>query len=305
MPTLTIAISSRALFDLDESHKIYENQGVDAFGAHQRLHETEILKPGPAYGLVQKLLSLNTNIQDPPVEVLLISRNTADTGLRIFHSIAYYGLNIKRAAFAGGENPHEYAKAFGAHLFLSMHPEDVLNALHMGCAAATIWPGVIYTDPVDKLGQGPLRIALDGDSVIFSDEAERLYQDQGLHAFNCMEVLSKNSPLPAGPFMGFLKALQTLQGLCPGQIRTALVTARSAPAHERVIKTLRAWNIKIDEALFLGGLEKGAFLSAFGADIFFDDQPQHCLSAAKQNIASGHVPYGVINDKIPASSAIK
>jgi 5'-nucleotidase len=291
---LVVAISSRALFDLDESNLIYENEGIEAYRAYQLEKEQEVLMPGAAFGLVKKFLKLNEGRSDTDalVEVLLISRNTADTGLRIFNSLRHYQINITRAAFAGGNSPYGYAKAFGADLFLSLNPEDVRHALNAGCAAATIWPGNNANE-----AQNSLNIAFDGDAVLFSDEAERIYKTKGLTEFNRSEMDSAREPLQAGPFKGFLMALQSLQreSELAIPVRTALVTARSAPAHERVIHTLRQWNIRIDESLFLGGLAKADFLAAFNADIFFDDQKMHCENASKL-VTSGHVPYGVANE---------
>lgn len=297
MPTnfdgkLVIALSSRALFDLDESHHIFEEQGIEAYQRYQIEHENEILKPGVAFPLVEKLLRFNQRFTDSHVEIILLSRNSADTGLRVFNSIEHYGLNIIRAAFSNGESPYRYVRAFGAHLFLSAHAEDVKHALSAGCAAATL-----TAVSVAQQSQDELRIAFDGDAVLFSDESEQIYQTQGLEAFAANEKASAQTPLSGGPFKGFLQALHVLQSQFIGEhcpIRTALVTARSAPAHERVIRTLRAWQIRIDEALFLGGLSKGEFLKAFGADIFFDDQEVHCESA-RQHVATGHVPHGVGN----------
>ena len=292
MPTdlshkLIIAISSRALFDLDESNAIFENEGVEKYAAYQIQHENDILKPGVAFPLVQKLLHLNTH--GDFVEIILLSRNSADTGLRIFNSIAHYQLNITRAAFTGGESPYHYAKAFQSHLFLSSNPEDVNNALCDGCAAATLLPSQTQNHHIEEL-----RIAFDGDAVLFSNDSEKIFQQEGIDAFTKHEVHDAKNPMLGGPFKGFLNALQHIQqqfpdNACP--IRTALVTARQAPTHERVIRTLRAWGIRIDEALFLGGLSKGEFLKAFQADIFFDDQPVHCDSAAK-HVTTAHVPNG-------------
>ncbi|AAO90742.2 5'-nucleotidase [Coxiella burnetii] len=291
---LVVAISSRALFDLDESNAVYEQEGVDSYADYQIQHENEILKPGVAFTLVEKFLKLNQ--KEDLVEVILLSRNSADTGLRVFNSIQHYQLNITRAAFTGGKSPFKYIQAFGAHLFLSTHAQDVRKALEAGHAAATIFSSATtHISPKEEL-----RIAFDGDAVLFSDEAEQLYQQAGLAAFTVSEQKAANHPLSGGPFKGFLAALQQLQSRFPSDqcpIRTALVTARQAPAHERVIKTLRAWNIRIDEALFLGGLEKGRFLQAFEADIFFDDQHRHCQSAA-QHVATGHVPNGILNENI-------
>ena len=290
---LVIAISSRALFNLDESHRVYETEGVEAYARYQIEHENEVLKPGVAFALVQKLLRLNTLLAEPLVEVILLSRNSADTGLRVFNSIRHYQLQIIRAAFSSGESPYAYVPAFGSHLFLSTHYEDVQKALQAGFAAATILPQVATQSEREEL-----RIAFDGDSVLFSDEAERIYQEQGLAAFAASEAANAEKPLEGGPFKPFLQALHKIQQAFPEKncpIRTALVTARSAPSHERVIKTLRHWNVRLDEAIFLGGLAKGEFLKAFGADFFFDDQRGHCESAAASQIASGHVPHGVTN----------
>ena len=291
---LVIAVSSRALFNLDESHQIFETQGKAAYCAYQIEHEEDILEPGFGYELVRKLLVINTLTASnkPLVEVILLSQNSADTGLRIFNSIDHFKLDITRAAFTSGMTPFGYIPAFGAHLFLSANAVDVANALEAGYAAATILSGT-----KNKSVSEQLRIAFDGDAVLFSDQSERIYQEHGLAAFTENEKVSAKIPLPGGPFKGFLEALQAIQSQFEEQdspIRTALVTARSAPAHERVVRTLRKWGIRIDEALFLGGMPKQEFLKAFGADIFFDDQKGHCEDAA-QHISTAHVPHGVTN----------
>ena len=290
---LVIAISSRALFDMKDSHKVFEEQGLAAYSDYQIARENDVLDPGDAFPMVEKLLKINELLGKPQVEVILLSRNSADTGLRVFHSIENYGLNISRAAFSGGESPYRYINAFGCHLFLSLDANDVRHALSENVAAATLLPSKTH------MSGDQLRFAFDGDAVLFSDESERIYKSQGLEAFTKNEKKSANKPLTGGPFKDFLAALQIIQtefkgaDVCP--IRTALVTARSAPAHERVIRTLRAWGIRIDESLFLGGLSKGEFLEAYGADVFFDDQPLHCDSA-KEHVATGHVPHGVANE---------
>jgi 5'-nucleotidase len=290
---LIIAISSRALFDLIESHQVYEGEGVDAYCKYQIEREEEPLNPGVAFDLVKKLLNLNKNqTNSPEIEVILLSRNSADTGLRVFNSIQYHGLKITRAAFTSGASTHPYVSAFGAHLFLSSDANEVRAALESGDAAATILPSTKKSLFIDQV-----RIAFDGDSVLFSDEAERIYQEQGLGAFEKNEIEAAKKPLLAGPFKNFLMMLNRIQTEFPpdqSPIRTALVTARAAPAHERAIRTLRNWNVRVDEAFFLGGLPKGEFLDAFGADIFFDDQHIHCDSA-RQYVATGHVPAGVKN----------
>jgi 5'-nucleotidase len=295
---LVVAISSRALFDLEESHRVFETEGVDAYCRYQIERENDVLKPGVAFPLVEKLLLLNTlGEKRERAEVVLLSRNSADTGLRVFNSIQHYGLKITRAAFSGGQSPYQYVEPFNAHLFLSTDPVDVRSALDQGYAAATILPSNVGMN-VDRKAHEQLRIAFDGDAVLFSDAAERVYKTEGLDAFSSSERAAANEPLPGGPFKEVLAALHRIQSEFPPEqspIRTALFTARAAPAHERVIRTLRAWKIRIDEAVFLGGLDKGAFLRTFGADIFFDDQQGHCESA-RQHVPTGHVPHGVANE---------
>jgi len=286
--TLVVAISSRALFDLGESHDLFERDGIEAFAQHQIERENELLQPGIAFPLVQKLLRLNRAPPEAPhVEVILLSRNSADTGLRIFNSIEHYGLDIVRAAFPRGEPTLPYVQAFGADLFLSANPDSVAKALAGGIAAATILPSKAPQRQSDQL-----RIAFDGDAVLFGDESERISEEGGIDAFHRHETERVREPLSGGPFRGFLDALHRLQAAFPSEaspIRTALVTARSAPAHKRVILTLRHWGVRIDEALFLGGRSKGPFLEAFGADIFFDDSTVN-VESARQHVATGHVP---------------
>ena len=291
---LVIGISSRALFDLRESHEVFEAQGLAAYADYQVRHEDTFLEPGVAFPLVRKLLALNEDQADHPrVEIILLSRNSADTGLRIFNTIEHFGLRIERAAFTNGESPWKYMEAFGADLLLSTNADDVRRALEAGYAAATILPG-----SSSGRDSGQLRIAFDGDAVVFSDEAERIYQESGLEAFADAERKAANQPLSGGPFKQVLEALHKIQSAFPienNPIRTALVTARSAPAHKRVVLTLREWGIRIDEALFLGGRSKGEFLKAFGADIFFDDQQVH-IDSARAHVTSAHVPNGIVNE---------
>lgn len=290
---LVIAISSRALFNLDDSHEVYERDGLEAYSRYQIEREEDPLEPGEAFPMVQKLLRINELLkQRGRVEVVLLSRNSADTGLRVFNSIQHYQLDIQRAAFCGGESPYRYISAFGAQLFLSSEPDDVRHALNHGVAAATLVSKRKVGNEAEQL-----RFAFDGDAVLFSDEAERVYKSRGLAAFQDSEQAAAHRPLSGGPFKPFLAALQHLQREFPATespIRTALVTARSAPAHERVIRTLRAWEIRIDESIFLGGLDKGEFLRAYQADVFFDDQQSHCDSAGS-HVATGHVPHGIAN----------
>jgi 5'-nucleotidase len=290
---LVIAISSRALFNLEDSHRVFEEEGLDAYQQYQISKEDQPLEQGDAFLLVQKLLGLNKLLDESPVQVILLSRNSADTGLRVFNSIQHYGLDISRAAFSGGESPYRYISAFNSHLFLSTDGVDVRQALESGVAAATILPSEKSVTPNEKL-----KIAFDGDAVLFSDDSEKIFKNKGLAAFTENEKEAANEPLSGGPFKPILAALQQIQmAFPPGEspLRTCLVTARAAPAHERVVRTLRAWNIRIDESLFLGGLDKGEFLRAFDADVFFDDQEGHCESA-RNHVATGHVPHGISNE---------
>ena len=293
---LVIAISSSALFDLREGDKVYREAGLRAYGEYQIARESIPLEPGDAFPLVSKLLKMNGLLQmKDRVEVILLSRNTADTGLRVFNSIQHHHLPISRAAFTGGAAPYRYMPAFGCHLFLSTNADDVREALSKGIAAASILPSAKIDE--DE-GKDDLHFAFDGDAVLFSDVAEKVFQDGGLGAFAESERLAANEPLPGGPFKPFLSALHDLQAEFPKDscpIRTALVTARSAPSHERVIKTLRNWQVRIDESLFLGGMRKSDFLKAYGADVFFDDQAEHCLHASEV-VPTGHVLHGIKND---------
>ena len=303
---LTIAISSRALFDLEESHRVFTRDGVEAYARYQAARETEALGKGPAFAAVRKLLALNE--LEPlrrRVDVVLLSRNSVNAGLRVLHSIARYGLDVRRAVFAGGMDRYRYLDAFGADLFLSADGDAVRKALRAGHAAATLLPSQSGAGEGEEEDEQPfprgreLRIAFDGDAVLFSDEAERVYRTHGLDTFVQSEQAAARQPLSGGPFRGFLAALHRIQaefGPESAPVRTALVTSRATPAHERVVRTLRAWGIRIDEALFLGGAGKREFLRAFGADVFFDDQRRHC-DAACGVAAIGHVPNGVANEE--------
>ena len=291
---LVVAITARALFDLEKGHDLFVSHGLEAYAEHQRSHENDILEPGIAFPLVRKLLAMNAGApaDAPLVEVVLLSRNSSDTGLRIFNSIEHFKLKIARAAFTSGAPTTPYIQPFAAQLFLSANPASVRDALQHGVAAATILPAKAAAQVHDQL-----RIAFDGDAVIFGDESERVSREGGLAAFHEHETTRAHEPLSGGPFRGFLAALHALQAafaVDESPIRTALVTARSAPAHKRVILTLREWGVRLDEALFLGGRDKGPFLEAFGADIFFDDS-QLNIDNARLHVASGHVPHGVSN----------
>lgn len=290
---LVVGISSRALFDLEEENKIFKEQGVAAYSDYQIKHETDILKPGSGFALIKALLKLNKIVPgERKTEIIVMSRNSADTSLRIFNSIKYYDLDITRAALAGGSSLSPYLSAFKTDLFLSASEEDVQGAIDANIAA-----GIIYTHHLssEELNReiDQIRIAFDGDAVLFSDESEIIYKELGIEAFQENEKKNAQNPLPEGPFAKLLKTISFLQKQFDkdqSPIRTALVTARNAPAHERVIRTLRAWDVRIDEAFFLGGMAKQDVLKAFGAHIFFDDQALH-TDPASEVVPSARVPY--------------
>lgn len=281
---LVIGISSRALFDLEEENGIYEREGLAAYSDYQLAHENDVLRPGSGFPLIKALHNLNSILAEQRlVEIIIMSRNSADTSLRIFNSIEHYGLDISRAALVGGTSISPYLSAFKTDLFLSANEFDVQSAINANIAAGLICTHTsLPINPDDTIEQ--IRIAFDGDAVIFSDESEQIFKNQGLQAFITHEKKNAELPLPEGPFAKLLKTISFLQKQFSrdnAPLRTALVTSRNAPTHKRVINTLRAWNIRIDEAFFLGGLEKTEVLKAFGANIFFDDQPIHVDPASK------------------------
>jgi len=292
---LVVAISSRALFDFEEENQVFE-QGDDRAYMALQLERLDVpAKPGVAFSLAKKLLAFNQTGADPsqPVEVVILSRNDPVSGMRVFRSAQHYGLAIERGSFTRGEPPWRYLKPLHANLFLSAHLSDVRAALGAGVPAAQVYPQSAHASATHPF---EVRIAFDGDAVLFSDEAERVYQSDGLRAFQKHEQDKAQQPLLAGPFKPLLAALQRLQqaGTPSMRIRTALVTARSAPAHERAIRTLMNWHIEVDEAMFLGGLPKGEFLAEFEPDFFFDDQTGH-VDLASRHVPSGHVASGVAN----------
>lgn len=288
---LVVGISSRALFDLEEENRIFEEEGLEAYAAYQRQHEGDILKPGTAFPLIKALHKLNADGRYL-TEIIVMSKNSADTSLRVFNSIEHYGLNISRAALVSGASISPYLNAFRTDLFLSASEKDVQEAINANIAAGLICSHEgLPIDPNKEINQ--IRIAFDGDAVLFSDESERIYQAHGLEAFELHERENAKKPLPEGPFAKLLKSISAIQKAYPAEtapIRTALVTARSAPAHERVIRTLRAWDVRIDEAFFLGGVRKSDILKAFDANIFFDDQTVHTDPASKV-VPAARVPY--------------
>jgi 5'-nucleotidase len=289
---LVVAISSRALFDFEEENRLFDAGNPQAYMQLQLDRLDTPARPGVAFSLVKKLLAFNEPGQQR-VEVVMLSRNDPVSGMRIFRSTRAADMPLERGVFTQGRAPFHYLRPLGAHLFLSANAEDVTQALGLGYPAAHV-----FTDSAQAsmANPGELRIAFDGDAVLFSDEAERIYQREGLAAFTRHEIDKASQPLPDGPFKPLLAALNRLQhaGAQSMRIRTALVTARSAPAHERAIQTLMSWNIAVDEAMFLGGLEKGPFLREFEPDFFFDDQTGHVASAAR-HVPAGHVSSGIAN----------
>lgn len=291
---IVIGVSSSALFDLKEADKVFRERGMDAYREYQIANEAKRLKPGSAFALVQKLQRLNEALAerraDMKIEIILLSRNSADTGLRVFKSIEAHKLGIRRAAFCSGDNPHRYIKAFACNLFLSTEAADASAAIEMGFAAARMLA------PPSEGGDedGILRVAFDGDAVIFDDEPQSVYETKGKEEFRREERRRAAQPIGEGPFRNFLLALQEIQQAlgedASNHLRTAIITARDAPAHERPILTLREWGMHVDEVLFLGGDDKGDFLKSFRADIFFDDQSENCESAVQENIPAGQVP---------------
>ncbi|MEO6567017.1 MAG: 5'-nucleotidase [Casimicrobiaceae bacterium] len=293
---LVVAISSRALFDFEEENQVFETADDREYMRLQLERIEQPAKPGVAYRLVRKLLAFNADM-DKRVEVVILSRNDPVSGLRVFRSVKGAGLAIERGVFTRGRAPFGYLEALKANLFLSANADDVRSALSAGFPAAMVYTQTAQDDPHPD----EVRIAFDGDAVLFADEAERVYRSQGLDAFQTHEADHAGRPLPPGPFKPLLEALHRLQlaagrGSVPMRLRTALVTARSSPAHERAIRTLMDWNIEVDEAMFLGGLEKGEFLRNFQPDFFFDDQTRHVVSASV-HVPSGQVLHGVANER--------
>jgi 5'-nucleotidase len=296
---LVVAISSRALFDFEEENRVFEGADDRAYMKLQLERLDVPARPGVAFSLVQKLLRFRDPA--PAVEVVILSRNDPVSGLRVFNSAKHYGLPIERGVFTRGSSPWRYLRPLRAHLFLTANALDVRPALAAGVPAATV---TTHAARASDAHPHEVRIAFDGDAVLFSDEAERVYQAQGLDAFQRHEVARAAMPLAPGPFKPLLAALHQLQRASAGDmsVRTALVTARSAPAHERAIRTLMEWHIDVDEAMFLGGLDKGEFLREFEPDFFFDDQTGHVESAAS-HVPAGHVAAGIANLVAEADAA--
>jgi 5'-nucleotidase len=294
---LVIAVSSRALFDLEAENQIFEENGLDAYYKYQLENENEPLKKGTGYRLIENLLKINQHFSEDEkqVEVIILSKNNAATSLRITNAINAHKLDIQRSGWTSGSDISTYLKAFKVDLFLSASDDDVIHAIQNGIAAAKILPS--HQDIHNSLGD-QVRIAFDGDAVLFSEASELVYKKHGLEAFIKHEEENKDNPLDKGVFAKLLLTIANIQKKFKDKdspIRTALVTARSAPTHERVIKTLNVWDVRIDEAFFLGGSEKYEVLEAFGADIFFDDQDVH-LELSTSVVPSAKVIHQSIED---------
>lgn len=289
---LVIGVSTRALFDLEVENKIFDQKGIEAFREYQLENEDKLLEPGTAFHLVQSLLQLNNQADKQIVEVVVMSRNSPETGVRVLNSIKEHKLNITRVALSGGEPLAPYIDAFDIDLFLSKDEKDVQTVIDSrACAAAHIYAPPTSFNPQDNR----VKIAFDADAVLFSEESEFRYKTEGIDAFHKFESDNEDIPLNEGPFANLIKKLSKIQNHLPppielSPIRIAIVTARNAPSHMRVIKTLRKWGVYVDEAYFMVGLSKDKVLEAFGAHIFFDDQDVHLKSASKI-VPSGRVPY--------------
>lgn len=297
MPTnlsdiLVIGVSTRALFDLEKENEVFEKEGIEGYRKYQLENEDIPLDPGTAFYLIQSLLELNKQANKRIVEVIVMSRNSPETGVRILNTIKKYELDITRVALSGGEPLAPYMNAFDLDLFLSKDESDVQAVIDSKtCAAALIYAPPKEFNPSDNR----VRIAFDADAVLFSEESEHRYKTEGIEAFQQYEAEHENDPLKEGPFAKLLIKLSRIQEHLPTRIelsplRLAIVTARNAPSHMRVIKTLRKWGVYVDEAYFLGGLDKDKVLDAYGAHIFFDDQETH-LEKASKVVPSGKVPY--------------
>ena len=296
---LVIAVASSALFSLDEADAVFREEGLRAYRKYQREHENDILAPGIAFPFVRRFLELNTIFPDrQPVEVVLLSRNDSDTGMRVFNSIEHYRLGIIRAAFTRGNSPFRYIPAYNVSLFLSANEADVNEAIGKGYPAGRVLPGAAEDNEADT----ELRIAFDFDGVIADDSAEKIYKTEGIEAFYDSETANAETAISPGPLGDLFRKLGNLRTLEDEReehdpdyrrfLKTSIVTARSAPAHRRVITTLRSWHISVDEIHFLGGMDKGRILATLKPHIFFDDQQHPHLDAARKFTPSVHIPFG-------------
>ena len=296
---LVIAVASSALFALDEADEVFRTRGLAAYRRYQREHEHDLLAPGIAFPFVRRFLELNRVFPErQPVEAVLLSRNDSDTGMRVFNSIEHYGLGIIRAAFTRGNSPFRYIPAYNVSLFLSGNADDVTEALGKGYPAGLVLPSAAADDGDDA----ELRVAFDFDGVIADDSAEKIFQTRGIKAFYDSETANAETAISPGPLGDLFRKLGNLRALedereeaDPGYrryLKTAIVTARSAPAHRRVVSTLRSWRISVDEVHFLGGMDKGRILETLRPHIFFDDQRHPHLDAARNFTPSVHIPLG-------------
>lgn len=288
---LVIGISTRSMFDLEEEHEVFVKQGVEAYARLQRERENEPLKPGSAFEVSRRLLALNEPGEPKLVDIVLLSKNSPDLSLRAFNSFEEYGLDIARGSFTSGRSVAPFVRSWGADLFLSNDHEDVVAAVAAGTAAARLGPAPsLRDDPSDEV-----RIAFDGDAVVFSPESDMVFKEKGLEGFLLHEKENARIPMRYGPFgAAFFPKLAKLRQKFmredgTSRVRISIVTARNAPAHERVVHTLRAWGTPADEAHFVGTHDKGAILGATRAHIFFDDQEKH-IESARAAVAAGLVP---------------
>lgn len=299
---LVVGVASSALFDLTDSNEIYLNDGVEAYRQHHEKHLDEPFQRGVAFPFIRRFLSFNKAFPEQmPVEVVLLSRNSPETGMRVFRSIKHYGLDISRAAFMTGQSPHEYIPAFNASLFLSANEGDVQLAIDADYPAGVVLPSKVYDDEIDK----QLRVAFDFDGVIADDEAESVFKrNLDVGEFQAHEHEHQAIPHQPGPLADLFRKLALLQRLEEARqkdepeyqkiLRISIVTARSAPSHERVVTTLKEWGVSADESFFLGGMDKARVLTILKPHMFFDDQRSHLQSPAG-DIAMVHVPFGVAN----------
>jgi len=303
---LVIGVASSALFDLSSSDLIFREQGEAAYRRHQDEHIDNQLAPGVAFPFIKRLLGLNDlgEDKDPPVEVIVLSKNDPDTGLRVMRSIASHGLDITRAVFTQGRSPYAFMPAFNMSLFLSHDADDVRRAVEAGLPAGQVLSSVQVDDPYEE----GLRIAFDFDGVLADDSAERINQTEGIEAFHQHEFLNRVSPQDPGPLQDLLVNINRIQQLEVARhladptyrrrVFVSIVTARSAPSHERAVTTLKDWGVMVNDAFFLGGIDKGKIVEILRPHIYFDDQSPHLLSTS-QYAASVHIPYGVANETAP------
>ena len=298
---IVIGVSSSALFSLGEAELVYDSKGIDSYRKYQREHEKSVLDAGVAFPFIRRFLNLNKIFPNrKPVEVVLLSKNDPDTGQRVFHSIKSYGLDISRGCFLAGKSPCSYIPAFNISLFLSANQEDVTEAVKAGYPAGR----VLKSKLSDTIEDEQLRIAFDFDGVIVDDQAEKIFNEKGLDEYEKSELEKVNIPHQPGPLEVLLKQLSFFQKYerrikrknsdYTPILKTAIITARCAPASERLVTTLRNWDITVDETFFLGGIDKKRVLELFRPHIFFDDQLNN-IESASENIPSVHVPFGIKN----------